>query len=230
MIRRDVRITNRLGLHARAAARFVQTANRYRSRITLGRDTRAMDGKSILGILLLAAAQGSVLTVPRTGTTRRRGGRAGRPRRRPLRRGGVNGDARPRGLAGHRGGPRPRHRAALGADLPHARAPGRGGRRGRAPAAGGGARRASSSWPSGSASRGRSARPHGYIFDAHLLMLDDPLLVERTAEVVRERPRERGVGAAHRLRAAAGAVRRAERRVPARARRPTSTTSRAASS
>ena len=67
MIRRDVRITNRLGLHARAAARFVQTATRYRSRITLGRDARAMDGKSILGILLLAAAQGSVLTVTAEG-------------------------------------------------------------------------------------------------------------------------------------------------------------------
>ena len=53
MISRNVRVTNRLGLHARAAARFVQTANRYRSRITLGRDTRSMDGKSILGILLL---------------------------------------------------------------------------------------------------------------------------------------------------------------------------------
>ena len=67
MISRDVRVTNRLGLHARAAARFVQTANRYRSRITLGRDARAMDGKSILGILLLAAAQGSVLTVTADG-------------------------------------------------------------------------------------------------------------------------------------------------------------------
>jgi phosphotransferase system HPr (HPr) family protein len=67
VIRRDVHITNRLGLHARAAARFVQTATRYRSRITLGRDTRAMDGKSILGILLLAAAQGSVLTVTADG-------------------------------------------------------------------------------------------------------------------------------------------------------------------
>jgi phosphocarrier protein len=67
VISRDVRVTNRLGLHARAAARFVQTANRYRSRITLGRDSRAMDGKSILGILLLAAAQGSVLTVTADG-------------------------------------------------------------------------------------------------------------------------------------------------------------------
>ena len=67
MISRDVRIANRLGLHARAAARFVQTANRYRARITLGRDARSMDGKSILGILLLAAAQGSVLTVTADG-------------------------------------------------------------------------------------------------------------------------------------------------------------------
>ena len=67
MISRDVRVTNRLGLHARAAARFVQTANRYRSRITLGRDSRAMDGKSILGILLLAAGQGSILTVTADG-------------------------------------------------------------------------------------------------------------------------------------------------------------------
>ena len=67
MISRDVEVTNRLGLHARAAARFVQTANRYRSRITLGRDSRAMDGKSILGILLLAAARGCVLTVTADG-------------------------------------------------------------------------------------------------------------------------------------------------------------------
>jgi phosphocarrier protein HPr len=67
VISREVRVTNRLGLHARAAARFVQTANRYRSRITLGRDSRAMDGKSILGILLLAAAQGSILTVTADG-------------------------------------------------------------------------------------------------------------------------------------------------------------------
>jgi len=62
-----VQVTNRLGLHARAAARFVQAATRFRSRITLGRDGRAMDGKSILGILLLAAAQGSTLIVTADG-------------------------------------------------------------------------------------------------------------------------------------------------------------------
>ena len=59
MIRREVRIPNKLGLHARAAARFVHTSSRFRSRITIGRGSRVMDGKSILGILLLAAAQGT---------------------------------------------------------------------------------------------------------------------------------------------------------------------------
>ena len=63
MTTREVRIRNRLGLHARAAARFVHSANRFRSRVTLGRDGRIMDGKSILGILLLAACQGSLLQV-----------------------------------------------------------------------------------------------------------------------------------------------------------------------
>lgn len=52
---------NRLGLHARAAARFVHTANRYRSKVTVARDSRQMDGKSILGILLLAASPGTLL-------------------------------------------------------------------------------------------------------------------------------------------------------------------------
>jgi phosphocarrier protein HPr len=56
-----VRIVNRLGLHARAAARFVHTANRFRSKVTVRRDTRHMDGKSILGILLLAASPGTLL-------------------------------------------------------------------------------------------------------------------------------------------------------------------------
>jgi phosphocarrier protein HPr len=53
--RREVVIPNRLGLHARAAARFVHTAARYESRVTASRDGRVMDGKSILGILLLGA-------------------------------------------------------------------------------------------------------------------------------------------------------------------------------
>jgi phosphocarrier protein len=63
VIRREIAIRNRLGLHARAAARFVHTASRFRSRVTASRDGRAMDGKSILGILLLAASQGAAIEV-----------------------------------------------------------------------------------------------------------------------------------------------------------------------
>ena len=62
-----MRIRNRLGLHARAAARFVETANRFRSRISASRDGRTMDGKSILGMLLLAASLGTVLELSAEG-------------------------------------------------------------------------------------------------------------------------------------------------------------------
>jgi phosphocarrier protein len=67
VVSREVEIVNRLGLHARAAARFVHTATRYRSRVTVSRDGRVMDGKSILGILLLAASQGTRLVVTAEG-------------------------------------------------------------------------------------------------------------------------------------------------------------------
>ena len=67
MITRSVRINNRLGLHARAAARFVQTANRFRAKIGASRDGRVMDGKSILGMLLLAASEGPVLELSAEG-------------------------------------------------------------------------------------------------------------------------------------------------------------------
>jgi phosphocarrier protein len=63
VIRRSLRIRNRLGLHARAAARFVHTASRFRSQVSAGRDGRSMDGKSILGILLLAASHGTEIEV-----------------------------------------------------------------------------------------------------------------------------------------------------------------------
>jgi phosphocarrier protein HPr len=61
VIQREVMVKNRLGLHARAAARFVHAANAFHSRVTVTRDGRTMDGKSILGILLLAASQGTAL-------------------------------------------------------------------------------------------------------------------------------------------------------------------------
>ena len=56
-------IINPLGLHARAAARFVHTASGFTSRIRVGKGGRETDGKSIMGLLLLAAAQGSVITL-----------------------------------------------------------------------------------------------------------------------------------------------------------------------
>jgi phosphocarrier protein HPr len=69
MRQRQVTISNRLGLHARAAARFVNLANQYRAEVKLSRaDTRqAVDGKSILGVLLLAAARGIDLIITTEG-------------------------------------------------------------------------------------------------------------------------------------------------------------------
>ena len=61
MIQRAVKISNRLGLHARAASRFVHLASTFTSRIRLRKDGREVDGKSILGILTLAAVRSSVL-------------------------------------------------------------------------------------------------------------------------------------------------------------------------
>jgi phosphocarrier protein len=60
---REVEIVNRLGLHARAAAKLVHLAGGFQSRVTMLKDGEAVDAKSILGLLLLAAGQGSRLTV-----------------------------------------------------------------------------------------------------------------------------------------------------------------------
>lgn len=60
-------IRNRLGLHARAAAKFVHTATRYTSQIRVSRDGRTMDGKSIMGILLLAAGAGTTVVITADG-------------------------------------------------------------------------------------------------------------------------------------------------------------------
>jgi phosphocarrier protein len=63
MIEREVEIVNRLGLHARAAAKLVHTSGAYQSRVTVIKEGEEVDAKSILGILLLAAGQGSQLTI-----------------------------------------------------------------------------------------------------------------------------------------------------------------------
>ncbi len=67
MMTRSVVVTNPLGLHARAAARFVHLASKFTSQIRVARDSKVMDGKSIMGILLLAAARGMTLTISADG-------------------------------------------------------------------------------------------------------------------------------------------------------------------
>lgn len=66
-MQRDIEIKNKLGLHARAAAKLVHTAAKYKSDIKIRKGDEEVDGKSILGILLLAAGRGSVITVKANG-------------------------------------------------------------------------------------------------------------------------------------------------------------------
>ena len=68
MTSRAVTVVNQLGMHARAAAKFVHLATRYDAQVTVARDQQEMDGKSIMGILLLAAARGSTITISADGT------------------------------------------------------------------------------------------------------------------------------------------------------------------
>ncbi len=67
MTRCAVTILNPLGLHARAAARFVHAASGFACRIRVGRGGREVDGKSIMGLLLLAASRGSEITISADG-------------------------------------------------------------------------------------------------------------------------------------------------------------------
>lgn len=67
MIKREFVIKNRLGLHARAAAQLVKTANRFRSEIQVEKEGTEVNGKSIMGILMLAAPQGSRISVTVSG-------------------------------------------------------------------------------------------------------------------------------------------------------------------
>ena len=67
MTSRTVTVVNQLGMHARAAARFVHLAARFQAHVRVARDSREMDGKSIMGLLLLGAPQGSVITISADG-------------------------------------------------------------------------------------------------------------------------------------------------------------------
>lgn len=61
MLKREVQILNQLGLHARASAKLTQTAGRFASDVWLVRDGRRVNGKSIMGVMILAAAKGTTL-------------------------------------------------------------------------------------------------------------------------------------------------------------------------
>ena len=61
MLRKKIEIINRLGLHARAAAKFVSTASGFASNIQVERNGQRVNGKSIMGVMMLAASQGTVI-------------------------------------------------------------------------------------------------------------------------------------------------------------------------
>jgi phosphocarrier protein NPr len=63
MLERTVTIINKLGLHARAASKFVNVSNRFSSTIEVGNPTKLVNGKSIMSVMLLAAAQGTELNL-----------------------------------------------------------------------------------------------------------------------------------------------------------------------
>ena len=62
-IEKEIPIVNRLGLHARPAAMFVRIAGRYRSEIWVAKENEEVNGKSIMGLMMLAAGQGSKLRI-----------------------------------------------------------------------------------------------------------------------------------------------------------------------
>ena len=63
MIKKDITIINKLGLHARASAKFVSTASQYQSRIDVKKEGQSsINGNSIMAIMMLAASQGTALT------------------------------------------------------------------------------------------------------------------------------------------------------------------------
>lgn len=63
MYRQSVTICNKLGMHARAAAKFVQLASRYESEIKISRDAKEVNGKSIMGVMMLAAGKGASIDI-----------------------------------------------------------------------------------------------------------------------------------------------------------------------
>ncbi|WP_037586120.1 HPr family phosphocarrier protein [Stenoxybacter acetivorans] len=67
MLKQEVEIVNKLGLHARASSRFTQTAGRFQCEVWVSRKDRRINGKSIMGLMMLAAAQGCVIELETNG-------------------------------------------------------------------------------------------------------------------------------------------------------------------
>ena len=67
MLQKEVEIINKLGLHARASAKFTQTAGQYQCEIWMSRDGRRINAKSIMGVMMLAASKGSVVNIETDG-------------------------------------------------------------------------------------------------------------------------------------------------------------------
>lgn len=67
MVKKDFTILNKLGIHARPAAQFVKIANRFQAEIYVEKDGEEVDGKSIMGLMMLAAGNGSVISVTADG-------------------------------------------------------------------------------------------------------------------------------------------------------------------
>lgn len=67
MVTRDITIINKLGLHARAAAKFVSTASRFGAEIYLQRGNQRINAKSIMGVMMLAASKGTTLVLTAEG-------------------------------------------------------------------------------------------------------------------------------------------------------------------
>lgn len=67
MRRENTQIRNKLGLHARAAAKLVATASKFESNVMIERDSKKVDGKSIMSLLMLAAGQGTKMVITAEG-------------------------------------------------------------------------------------------------------------------------------------------------------------------
>jgi phosphocarrier protein HPr len=67
MIQQEIEIINKLGLHARASAKFTQTAGKFNSEVWLTRNSRRVNGKSIMGVMMLAAGKGSKVLLETNG-------------------------------------------------------------------------------------------------------------------------------------------------------------------